>query len=248
MSLIDRVPIARRKMILFFLIDTSGSMSGKKIQSVNDAIENVLPIIGEISDENPDAEINIAAMKFSTGVDWVYNEPKEAKDFIWQPVSPEALTSLGEACRELSRKLSRTNGFMPTSTGSGYYAPAIILLSDGGPTDDFQGGLKVLKENSWFKNAIKVAIAIGDDADEDVLKDFTGSSEAVIKVHNIDALKTMIRVIAVTSSQIGSKSSSAGDASKQEEVIKEITESVKDTDGAESTAAPATGDNYDAWD
>lgn len=248
MNLIDRVPIARRKMILFFLIDTSGSMSGKKIQSVNDAIENVLPIIGEISDENPDAEINIAAMKFSTGVDWVYNEPKEAKDFIWQPVSPEALTSLGEACRELSRKLSRSNGFMPTSTGSGYYAPAIILLSDGGPTDDFQGGLKVLKENSWFKNAIKVAIAIGDDADEDVLKDFTGSSEAVIKVHNIDALKTMIRVIAVTSSQIGSKSSSAGDASKQDEVIKEITESVKDTDGAESTAAPATGDNYDDWD
>ena len=248
MSLIDRVPIARRKMILFFLIDTSGSMSGKKIQSVNDAIENVLPIIGEISDENPDAEINIAAMKFSTGVDWVYNEPKEAKDFIWQPVNPEALTSLGEACRELSRKLSRSNGFMPTSTGSGYYAPAIIILSDGGPTDDFQGGLKVLKENSWFKNAIKVAIAIGDDADEDVLKDFTGSSEAVIKVHNIDALKTMIRVIAVTSSQIGSKSSSAGDASKQDEVIKEITESVKDTDGAESTAAPATGDNYDDWD
>ena len=248
MSLIDRVPIARRKMILFFLIDTSGSMAGKKIQSVNDAIENVLPIIGEISDENPDAEINIAAMKFSTGVDWVYNEPKEAKDFIWQPVSPEALTSLGEACRELSRKLSRTNGFMPTSTGSRYYAPAIILLSDGGPTDDFQGGLKVLKENSWYKNAIKVAIAIGDDADEDVLKDFTGSSEAVIKVHNIDALKTMIRVIAVTSSQIGSKSSSAGDASKQEEVIKEITESVKDTDGAESTAAPTTGDNYDDWD
>lgn len=248
MSLIDRVPIARRKMILFFLIDTSGSMSGKKIQSVNEAIENVLPIIGEISDENPDAEINIAAMKFSTGVDWVYNEPKEAKDFIWQPVSPEALTSLGEACRELSRKLSRSNGFMPTSTGSGYYAPAIILLSDGGPTDDFQGGLKVLKENSWFKNAIKVAIAIGDDADEDVLKDFTGSSEAVIKVHNIDALKTMIRVIAVTSSQIGSKSSSAGDASKQDEVIKEITESVKDTDGAESTAAPAAGDNYDDWD
>jgi uncharacterized protein YegL len=248
MSLTDRVPISRRKMILFFLIDTSGSMAGKKIQSVNDAIENVLPIIGEISNENPDAEINIAAMKFSTGVDWVYNEPKEAKDFIWQPVGPEALTSLGEACRELNRKLSRSNGFMPTSTGSGYYAPAIILLSDGGPTDDFQGGLKVLKENSWFKNAIKVAIAIGDDADENVLKDFTGSSEAVIKVHNIDALKTMIRVIAVTSSQIGSKSSSAGDASKQDEVIKEITETVKDTDGAESTSAPATSDNYDDWD
>jgi uncharacterized protein YegL len=248
MNLIDRVPIARRKMILFFLIDTSGSMSGKKIQSVNDAIENVLPIIGEISDENPDAEINIAAMKFSTGVDWVYNEPKEAKDFIWQPVSPEALTSLGEACRELSRKLSRTNGFMPTSTGSGYYAPAIILLSDGGPTDDFPGGLKVLKENSWFKNAIKVAIAIGDDADKDVLTKFTGTNEAVFTVHNIDALKQIIRVVAVTSSQIGSKSSTAGDTTKQEQVIAEVKSAVDNIGGAEVASAPATTASYDDWD
>ena len=59
MGLLDNESIPRRKMILFFVIDTSGSMIGKKIGSVNDAIENVLPMIGEISDENPDAEINI---------------------------------------------------------------------------------------------------------------------------------------------------------------------------------------------
>ena len=246
MGLLDNESIPRRKMTLFFVIDTSGSMVGSKIGSVNDAIENVLPMIGEISDENPDAEINVAALEFSTGTHWLYDEPKEAKEFIWQKVEADGLTSLGEACEELNKKLSRNGGFM--SSPSGCFAPAIILLSDGGPTDNFEGGLRSLQGNSWYKNAIKIAIAIGDDADEDVLKDFTGSSEAVIKVHNIDALKTMIRVIAVTSSQIGSKSSSAGDASKQEEVIKEITESVKDTDGAESTAAPATGDNYDDWD
>ena len=57
MGLLDNESIPRRKMILFFVIDTSGSMIGKKIGSVNDAIENVLPMIGEISDENPDAEI-----------------------------------------------------------------------------------------------------------------------------------------------------------------------------------------------
>ena len=230
------------------MIDTSGSMVGSKIGSVNDAIENVLPMIGEISDENPDAEINVAALEFSTGTHWLYDEPKEAKEFIWQKVEADGLTSLGEACEELNKKLSRNGGFM--SSPSGCFAPAIILLSDGGPTDNFEGGLKTLQGNNWYKNAIKIAIAIGDDADKDVLKQFTGSSEAVITVHNIDALKKMIRIIAITSSQIGSKSTSATDVTKQEQVIDEVNKAAADVAGAETAAAPApaTGDSYDEWD
>ena len=173
MGLLDNESIPRRKMTLFFMIDTSGSMVGSKIGSVNDAIENVLPMIGEISDENPDAEINVAALEFSTGTHWLYDEPKEAKEFIWQKVEADGLTSLGEACEELNKKLSRNGGFM--SSPSGCFAPAIILLSDGGPTDNFEGGLRSLQGNSWYKNAIKIAIAIGDDADKEVLKQFTGS-------------------------------------------------------------------------
>lgn len=248
MGLLDNESIPRRKMTLFFMIDTSGSMYGKKIGSVNDAIENVLPMIGQISDENPDAEINVAALEFSTGTRWLYDEPKDAKQFIWQQVQAEGLTSLGEACEELARKLSRNGGFM--SSPSGCYAPAIILLSDGGPTDNFENGMKTLKANSWFNNAIKIAIAIGDDADNDVLKQFTGSLEAVIKVHNLDALKKMIRIIAITSSQIGSKSTTATDEKKQEQVIKEVNEAVKNVDGAENAAAPApaSGDSYDDWE
>lgn len=248
MGLLDNESIPRRKMTLFFMIDTSGSMCGAKIGSVNDAIENVLPMIGEISDENPDAEINVAALEFSTTTHWLYDEPKGAKEFIWQQVEADGLTSLGEACEELNKKLSRNGGFM--SSPSGCFAPAIILLSDGGPTDNFEAGLKTLQANNWYKNAIKIAIAIGDDADMDVLKEFTGSSEAVIKVHNIDALKKMIRIIAITSSQIGSKSTSATDATKQEQVIEEVNKAANDVDGAETanSPAPAAGDSYDEWD
>ena len=248
MGLLDNESIPRRKMTLFFMIDTSGSMVGSKIGSVNDAIENVLPMIGEISDENPDAEINVAALEFSTGTHWLYDEPKEDKEFIWQKVEADGLTSLGEACEELNKKLSRNGGFM--SSPSGCFAPAIILLSDGGPTDNFEGGLRSLQGNSWYNNAIKIAIAIGDDADKEVLKQFTGFSEAVITVHNIDALKKMIRIIAITSSQIGSKSTSATDTTKQELVIKEVNKAAADVDGAETAAAPApaAGDSYDEWD
>ena len=248
MGLLDNESIPRRKMTLFFFFFLYVSRVGSKISSVNKAIENVLPMIGEISDEKPDAEINVAALEFSTGTHWLYDEPKEAKEFIWQKVEADGLTSLGEACEELNKKLSRNGGFM--SSPSGCFAPAIILLSDGGPTDNFEGGLKSLQANSWYKNAIRIAIAIGDDADKEVLKQFTGSSEAVITVHNIDALKKMIRIIAITSSQIGSKSTSATDATKQEQVIEEVNKAAADVAGAETAAAPApaAGDSYDEWD
>ena len=242
----DVVSVPRRTMTLFFMIDTSGSMEGNKIGAVNDAVVNVLPMLDEISQTNPDAEIKVAALEFSTGTQWLYNEPKLASEFVWQDVKASGLTSLGAACVELNNKLSRS-GYMQAASGS--FAPAIILLSDGGPTDDYYSGLTKLKTNNWFKAAIKVAIAIGDDADKDVLKDFTGTNEAVFTVHNIEALKQIIRVVAVTSSQIGSKSSTAGDVTKQDQVIKDVTEAVQDIKGADSAAAPAPAiDNYDDWD
>lgn len=243
----DVVSVPRRTMTLFFMIDTSGSMEGNKIGAVNDAVVNVLPMLDEISQTNPDAEIKVAALEFSTGTQWLYNEPKLASEFVWQDVKASGLTSLGAACVELNNKLSRS-GYMQAASGS--FAPAIILLSDGGPTDDYYSGLTKLKSNNWFKAAIKVAIAIGDDADKDVLKDFTGTNEAVFTVHNIEALKQIIRVVAVTSSQIGSKSSTAGDVTKQEQVIKDVQDATQNIDGAETADSTSTVDSsqyVDDW-
>lgn len=239
----DSVP--RRIMTLFFVIDTSGSMSGNKIGAVNDAITNVLPMLDDISVTNPDAEIKVAALEFSNGVNWLYSEPKLASEFVWQDVNAGGLTSLGAACVELSSKLSRS-GYMRSASGS--FAPAIILLSDGGPTDNFGGGLNKLRENNWFKNAIKIAIAIGDDADKDVLQQFTGSSEAVITVHNIDALKQIIRIVAITSSQIGSKSSTAGDTTKQDQVVEEVKQAADNIQGAEVATGVDSSSYDDDWD
>lgn len=246
MSLLDeQVSIPRRTMTLFFLIDTSGSMEGSKIGAVNDAVANVLPMLDEISAENPDAEIKVAALEFSSGVNWLYSEPKSACKFIWQDVAASGLTSLGAACMELSSKLSKS-GYMQSSSGS--FAPAIILLSDGGPTDDFESGLNKLKENNWFKAAIKVAIAIGDDADREVLTQFAGNREAVFTVHNIDALKQIIQMVAVTSSQIGSRSSAAGNATKQQQVIEQLHDAVENINGAEAATSVDSSSYDDDWD
>ncbi|MDY3145819.1 MAG: protein phosphatase 2C domain-containing protein [Succinivibrionaceae bacterium] len=190
-------------MTFFFLIGTPGSMAGRKIGAVNESMRELLPNISDISAANPDAEINVAVLQFSKGASWIYKEPKPASDFEWNDLSAAgASADLGEACRELNSKLSK-NGFMKSASGS--YAPGIILISDSEPTDDFEAGLAELKKNGWFRGAIKIAIAIGDDANKEKLAQFTGTSEAVFTVHNIGALKKMIRFVAVTSSQVDEK-------------------------------------------
>ncbi len=223
------VEVPRRTMILFFLVDTSGSMSGSKIGTVNTAVENVLPELKERSESNADAQVKIAVMEFSTGIKWMYDSPINAEDFRWNYLEPGGLTSFGEACEELNNKLSR-KAFMSDASGS--FAPAIFLMSDGEPTDNYQKSLDKLKQNNWFKKAIKVALAIGDDANQLVLKEFTGNSEAVLTAHSPEVLMKMIQFVSVRSSEIGSRSanietdgnanSDTEESSKQRAMIEEI--------------------------
>ncbi|MDL2244468.1 VWA domain-containing protein [Parabacteroides sp. OttesenSCG-928-J18] len=238
---IESVP--RRTMTLFFLIDTSGSMAGNKIGAVNDAIVNVLPMLEHISSSNPDAEIKVAALEFSNGTKWFYNEPKLVDDFKWIDVKAGGLTSLGEACIELNSKLSRS-GYMKSASGS--YAPIILLLSGSSSTDNFDNKLQTLQENKWFKHAFRIAIAIGDDVDLNVLSRFTGNSEAVVNVKNIDALKQIIRIV-FTSLHYVHGVVPVGGTSKHDRVIEEINQAVDDINGASIVATP-NSTSYDNWD
>ena len=219
----NRIQIARKTMVLFFLVDTSGSMYGEKMGALNDAIRETVPDLKDLSQSNPDAAIKIAVMQFDTNVRWLYPQPIDSEQFRWNDLQAGGLTELGAALLELNGKLSKTQ-FMQEAAGS--YAPVLILLSDGGPTDNFDSALEVIKKNAWFKHAIKIAIAIGNDADKNVLAQFTGNSESVIEVHNKSALKAIIRFVSVTSSQVNSKSSSVEDASKQDKVNEKIKEYV----------------------
>jgi hypothetical protein len=71
--------------------------------------------------------------------------------------------------------------------------------------------------------------------------------EAVVEVHNIEALKKLIRTVSVTASQIGSQSSTVGNKDKQGQVVEQLKKDVEETDGAYSAAKPASDPNDD-WD
>ena len=74
--------ITRRKMVLFFIVDTSGSMYGTKIQAVNQAISEVLPELQKLSDSNADAVIQVAVLGFDNSAYWLTTEPQDVDKFI----------------------------------------------------------------------------------------------------------------------------------------------------------------------
>ena len=245
--------IPRKVMTLIYLVDTSGSMSGAKIGALNTAVRETLPIIEDISTKNSDAKIKIAVLEFSSGCEWMYPEPREVESFEWRDLQAGGLTALGEAYDNLCQKLSYSHGFMMQPSGS--FAPVIILLSDGAPTDHPEYALDKLKKNNWFDVATKVAIAIGDDAVKSTLIDFVGGNEeSVLTVHNLEDLKKIIRMVSVTASRVNSKSTSVGMESRDKnletiEAIKTDIENdptLRGVDVGNSTANAGT-DNWKGW-
>lgn len=220
----DAEEIAKKSMVLFFLIDCSGSMGGSKIGTVNAVMEELIPELRGIG--GADADIKLAVLKFSGGSEWMYNEPISVDEFEWQPIDAQNVTDLGSAFTELSAKLSRSE-FMKSPSLS--FAPVMILMSDGYPTDNFEKGLAELSENRWYAAGIKAAVAIGEDADFDILARFTGSPDSVVTANNGEALAKLIKFVAVTSSQIGSRSMRLAEAkedlrTKQESAAEQIRE------------------------
>ena len=204
--------IARQELNVIFVIDNSGSMQGERIGAVNNAIRDIMTIMPEIQDDTSDATIKISAMTFSDSAKWVYSEPKTVEDFKWRDISTEGATNLSAAYDELSKFLTKreNGGQMPDLGG---VAPIIILMTDGMPTSyDWDKHLDSLKKKGWFKAALKYAIAIEVNTDEahDVLSKFTGNPETVLKVYSAEALRRVIKVIAITASKVKSSSSSIG--------------------------------------
>lgn len=217
-DIMNPAPIAKKTMVLFFLIDTSGSMAGEKIQTVNEAIIEVIPMIRDISNDNADADIKFAVQTFDSDVNWVTPSPVDLNTYKYQDLSANGGTSMGVAFSELASKLDK-KAFLSNQVGN--YAPAIILLSDGVPTDDYKAGLNALKQNKYFGQCIKVAFAIGKDADVRLLEEFTGNSELVIQVNNKQLLKSFIKFVTLKSSEVGSKSKGTPE-DKQQQVAQAI--------------------------
>lgn len=192
--------LSSRPLHCILILDVSESMANDgKIQALNYAIHEATPAMKEEAAKNCDAQLLVRVITFSNGARWHISQPVRVEDFKWEDVTASGVTDMGKALTMLADQLRMPP--MPERA----LPPVLVLISDGQPTDDFGSGLKVLMEQRWGRKAVRLAIAMGHDANLDVLQKFIGHPEIKpFQANNANALAKYIKwaTTAVTNSII----------------------------------------------
>lgn len=196
--------LSNRPLHFIWICDCSGSMSvNGKIQILNTAIRDAIPLMRKEADENPNAEVLVRALKFSSGAQWHIAQPTPVESFNWIDLSTEGVTDMGRALSMVADQLK-----IPPMTDRAL-PPVLVLISDGQPTDDFSSGLNKLMEQPWGKKAVRIAIAVGGDADHEVLQKFIGNPELLpLQADSPDALVRQIKWVSTVVLKAASSPSS----------------------------------------
>ena len=188
--------MARRPLHFIWLLDCSGSMSIRgKIDALNTAIRELVPHMRQAAADNPGAEVLIRAIRFATGAQWHIPQPTLLSEFQWTDLNaePEARTDMGAALRMVADEMK-----MPPMSARAL-PPAIVLISDGRPTDDFEGGMQALLAQPWGKASTRLAIGIGTDSYPKILKRFIDNPEIpVLQADYTDALVEYMRFVSTS--------------------------------------------------
>jgi len=180
-----------------------------KIQALNNAIREAIPHMQQVASENPNADVLVRALRFSNGAQWHLSQPTPVADFKWADLTADGVTDMGKALSMVADQLK-----IPPMTDRAL-PPVLVLISDGQPTDDYARGLRELMDQPWGKKAVRIAIAIGEDADYDVLQKFIGHPELKpLQANNPEALVRHIKWVSTAVLQSASSPASQMQAAR----------------------------------
>ena len=131
-----------RALPVFILADTSGSMAGEKIQAVNRAITDMITTLRNVDDIRGIFKISI--ITFGGNEVNVHQYPTDVREIKFEELTASGKTPMGEAIRVVTDLIENKE-----IVKSKDYAPTIVLLSDGYPTD-FDG-----PENPTIENYLE---------------------------------------------------------------------------------------------
>ena len=151
--------LASRPLHFIWLVDGSGSMGAQgKMRALNEAIREAIPQMQRVARENPHAAVYVNAIRFGDHALWLVERLTAVSEFRWRDMEAGGLTALGEALTMVGDALQ------PPLIRDRALPPILALVTDGLPTDDFHAGLDHLLAKPWGKQALRVAVAVGEDA------------------------------------------------------------------------------------
>jgi len=174
-----------RRLPIYLVLDCSGSMSGEPIEAVRQGIKALLADLR--GDPTALETAFLSVITFDSGARQV-SPLTELMLFSEPTLDASGSTALGEALKLLEQAIDKEVR-KSTPTQKGDWRPLVFLMTDGQPTDTWEGPADRVKSK---KLGNVIACAAGSGAATEPLKRIT---ETVVKLDNLqpDTLKSFFR-------------------------------------------------------
>ena len=166
-----------RRLPVYLLLDTSGSMYGEPIEAVKNGVQVLVSTLR--SDPYALETAYLSIITFNSTAQQL-TPLTELANFQQPEIEASGCTSLGAALSLLAQKVDQ-EVTKTTPEVKGDWKPLVFIMTDGVPTDDITQGLAAFKN---CKFGMVVACAAGKGADQNVLKKIT---ESVVSLDTTDS-------------------------------------------------------------
>jgi uncharacterized protein YegL len=177
-----------RRLPVYILIDTSGSMSGEPIE----AVKNGLQTLHSALRKDPQAieTAFISVITFSSDAKQIV-PLTEVAAFKPPSVSAGGLTSMGAALN-LVTDCANKEVNKGSAQEKGDWKPLVFILTDGMPTDNIEPGLNKFKAAKW---GMVLACAAGRDLDTSVLERIAGENVILLDTCDSNSLTAYFKFL-----------------------------------------------------
>lgn len=200
-----------RRLPVYLLLDTSGSMFGEPIEAVKNGVQMLLSTLQ--GDPYALETAFLSIITFDSKAEQIV-PLTELAAFQQPTINASGCTALGEALSLLSQRVD-DEVTKTTPEIKGDWRPLVFIMTDGRPTDDINRGIQEFNKRKF---GMVVACAAGQDADVNILKKIT---ENVVQLDTADSA-TIKAFFKWVSASISTSSKSVEDTGADSMTIKEL--------------------------
>lgn len=199
-----------RRLPVYLLVDTSGSMHGEAIEAVRNGLQVMLSALMQDPYALETAYLSVIAFDSSARQ---LTPLTELTSFQLPNLQANGMTAMGEALSLLADCIQR-EVIKGGAEQKGDWKPVVFLLTDGAPTDDLDRGINAIRQ---VKTGTFVACAAGPGADTGTLKRIT---ETVVSLDTADSstLKSFFKWVSASISVSSQKIESGKEVSGLDEL------------------------------
>lgn len=203
-----------KKLPVVLLLDVSGSMRGEKIESLYNATIDMIETFAAA--QAKEQEIDVAIITFG-GILELHTGYTPVKDLRARGI--KQFTASGQTPMGMAVKMAKDMIDDKSFTTGRIYRPAVILVSDGEPTDLWEQPFNSFINEGRSSKCQRFAVAIGKDAKRDVLEKFTLDANAVFYAEDAKDISEQFKTISMSISTMAQKPSTDNEKKNEQTSI-----------------------------